>query len=111
VAFAPDGTLTWGTEQGEIKLAAPEGSEPPRVLAGHEALVRTLAFTRDGRTLASGGDDRLVRIWRAASWQEVLTLPGHKDAVYSLAFTPDGRSLATACHDGTVRLWPTDCDD
>jgi WD40 repeat protein len=105
VAFAPDGRLAWGTEQGEVKLAAPESDELPQPLSGHGGLVRALAFTRDGRNLACAGEGRAVHIWQVSSGQELLTLPNHPKAVYSVAFAPDGRALATACYDGTVRLW------
>jgi WD40 repeat protein/predicted Ser/Thr protein kinase len=111
VAFAPDGRLAWGTEEGPVKLAAPEGDEAPAVLAGYSGRVRTLGFTPDGRTLASAGDDRVVHLWHVASRQELLALPSHPKPVYSLAFAPNGRVLATACFDGTVRLWTTDSDE
>jgi WD40 repeat protein len=64
-----------------------------------------VAFSPDGRRLASASHDNTVRVWDTASGQEVLTLHGHGQEVQSVAFSPDGRFLASAGRDGTVRLW------
>ena len=69
-----------------------------------------MAFSPDGRRLATAGEDRKVKIWDTASGHEVLTLSGHTDMIYSVAFSPDGRHLASAGA-GTVegpemiRIW------
>jgi WD40 repeat protein len=76
-----------------------------RVLAGHAGPVRCLAFAHDC-TLASGADDRQIRLWDPASGQEkAVPLIGHTQPLTSLAFTPDGRTLASGSEDRTVRLW------
>ena len=67
--------------------------------------VETVAFSRDGRRLASAGWDRSVKVWDVATGQEIRTLLGHTSNVYGVAFSPDGRLLATAGLDGAVRLW------
>jgi WD40 repeat protein len=64
-----------------------------------------VAFSPDGRRLASASRGNTVKLWDAATGQEVLTLKGHTSAVTSVAFSPDGRRLASASQDSTVRVW------
>jgi WD40 repeat protein len=71
----------------------------------HVNRVFAVAFSPDGRTIASGGHDRVVRLWETASGKELLQLRGHQDVVDAVAFSPDGKLLATGSADKTIRLW------
>jgi WD40 repeat protein/serine/threonine protein kinase len=74
-------------------------------LRGHTAEVSAVAFSSDGRHLASASHDRTVRVWDVTTGDVVRTLTRHTDVVYGVAYSPDGTRLATASWDRTVRVW------
>lgn len=73
-------------------------------LGTHSAIVRTVAFSPDGKLIASGDDSGIIKVWDVETMENVI-LPKHGEAVTSLAFSPDGKTLASGSKDKTVRLW------
>lgn len=65
----------------------------------------TIVFSPNGRYLASGGEDKIIRIWDLLTGNEVSTLVGHTDAVTSLVYSSDGKYLSSGGKDGTIRIW------
>jgi WD40 repeat protein len=71
----------------------------------HEGMVTGLAFSKDGRFLASSGADGLAILADAASGKPLCPPLRHGQWVHAIAFDPSGTRLLTSCEDGTVRLW------
>jgi WD40 repeat protein/uncharacterized caspase-like protein len=74
-------------------------------LKGHGRAVGKVAFSRDGKLLATAGTDNTIKIWDFAAKRELLTLTGHTSIIDSLDFSPDGRLIASAGEDGSTFLW------
>ena len=67
--------------------------------------MNSVAFSPDGKTLASGSFE--VKLWDVASGRELRSLDTHSDASFSVAFSPDGKTLASAGWNFTIKLWDT----
>ncbi|MET7637187.1 WD40 repeat domain-containing protein [Streptomyces sp. NPDC005438] len=95
----------------ETRLLSDAGATLSTPLSGHHGVVSSTSFSPDGKTLASGGHDRKVRLWDTSDPLRARPLgspPGRlPDRVEDVRFGRGGRLLAAALHDRTVRLWDT----
>jgi len=71
----------------------------------NNGMIYAVAFSPDGKTLITGGEDRSIHLWDAATGQKFSRLQGHRGAVRSLAVSPDGARLASGSRDGTILIW------
>lgn len=78
-----------------------------RTLIGHSN-VYCVAISPDGRTLASCGHDKTIKIWNLNTGELLRTFTGHLDIVWSVIFSPDGQTLASCSEDKTVKIWKLD---
>ena len=126
IAYSPDGKkLVSSSPSGEIKIWDADNGELLRTierqistayffdkngtLSGIEEnyvwSVYSVAFSADGKTLASGGNASNVKLWDADTGELLRTLGGHSKDVVSIAFAPDGNTLASGSKDKTIKLW------
>ncbi|MCV3214580.1 hypothetical protein OGM63_13835, partial [Plectonema radiosum NIES-515] len=76
-----------------------------RTLTGHSSSVTSVAFSSDGKTVASGSYDNTIKIWDISTGKVIRTLTGHSSYVTSVAFSSDGKTVASGSYDNTIKIW------
>ena len=76
-----------------------------QTLGGHSGPVNTVAFSPDGKRIASESDDQTIKLWDATTGGHEFTYQGHTSEVHTVAWSPDGKRIASGGTDTTVRVW------
>lgn len=108
VAFHPDGELLAASQQWGVKLFDLTRRQEKAHLKGHKGQVTSVAFSPDGRTLATGSWDGTVRFWDPGGGREIACYQWPTGKVYALAFAPDGLRIAAAGEKGSIVVWDLD---
>ena len=121
VDISPDGTLLavgGDLPKNEIRIYSRNTGNQIATLIGHNNLVSSISFAKNGKYLASGSGDKTVKIWDVSKLTDsnkrnawvIATLSGHTDAVYDVAFSPNSKNLVSASLDQTLRFWTLNKD-
>jgi WD40 repeat protein/tRNA A-37 threonylcarbamoyl transferase component Bud32 len=108
VSFHPDGRLATTGLDGTVRVwEVDDADAPPRILTVPNVRFHCVAFSPDGKHLAAGSSDGVIRRWNTTEWGEETPLRGHLTDVLALRFAPDSARLASGSRDRTTRLWDT----
>jgi WD40 repeat protein len=86
----------------------PETISLANTLNGHSKRVSSIAMTPDGQLIASGSEDKTIKLWNLRTGKLLRTLSGHSEGIRSVAISPDGKLLASGGDDKTIKLWNLD---
>ncbi|BAY35845.1 WD-40 repeat-containing protein [Nostoc sp. NIES-2111] len=107
VAFSPDGTkLAFGGFDYTVTVWDLATGKPYRHITGHHNWVWWIAFSPDGKTLATGSSvERVIKLWDIETGECLQTLQGHEQMLWAIAFSPDGSILVSTSSDNTIKFW------
>ena len=89
----------------DAALVEAAGKLPLRVFTGHEDVIKSVAFSPDGKYVLTGSADTTIKLWEAANGKEVHTLRGHDGEISSVVFSPNGKYILSGGADSTAKLW------
>jgi len=102
--ISADSSIVTGSYDGIVRLWK-NGALLKEFKSGNNKTVWSVAFSPDGKTIASGGDEPIVNIWDVATGRLIHTLRGHSLTVWSVKFSPDGSKIVSASFDAMLNIW------
>jgi WD40 repeat protein len=109
LAVSPDGAVVVLSRDALVRILDLKSGKEIKTLEGHAKTVTNVAFSPDGKTVASGSRDRTIILWDRETWRERVRIKDGAGSVTGLAFSPDGKALASGSMDGAMHLWnPSD---
>lgn len=110
IAFSRDGKLLAAAgglpaQHGQVEIWDVDTRKRIQTISGHADCIYGVAFSPDGKSIATSSYDRLIKLWDVATGAEIRTFKDHIEAIYAIAFTPDGKHLISGAADRTIKFW------
>jgi len=112
VVFSPDGKrIAVSGREKSFKIYDVKTGAEVMTFSGHKGLVEAVAFSQDGKLIASGGrEDKTIKVWNAISGEEIISLAMPESSVMSIVFSPDNKHIVSGNWEGTLDLWDLSSD-